>query len=55
MIFRKELFQRFGKFNENYNILGDFDFIMKISSFSNAHALNLPLLNYRVHDENFQD
>ena len=26
---------------------------MKISSFSNAHALNLPLINYRVHDENF--
>ena len=53
VIFRKELFQKFGKFNENYNIIGDFDFIMKISSFSNAHALNLPLINYRVHDENF--
>ena len=53
VIFRKELFQRFGKFNDNYNIIGDFDFIMKISSFSNAHALNLPLINYRVHDENF--
>ena len=54
VIFRKELFQKFGKFNENYNIIGDFDFIMKISSFSNAHSLKLPLINYRVHDETFQ-
>ena len=53
VIFRKELFQKFGNFNENYNIIGDFDFIMKISRFCNAHAINLPLINYRVHDDNF--
>ncbi len=53
VIFRKELFQKFGKFNENYNIIGDFDFLMKISSICNAHAISLPLINYRIHDENF--
>ncbi len=53
VIFKKELFSRFGFFNENYNIIGDFDFIMNISKFCNAHSTNLPLLNYRVHDNNY--
>ena len=37
-IFKKELFEKYGKFNENYNILGDYDFIMKISKYCNAHV-----------------
>ena len=52
-IFKKELFEKYGKFNEDYNILGDYDFIMKISKYCNAHVNNLPLLNYRVHENNF--
>ena len=52
-IFKKELFEKYGKFNENYNILGDYDFIMKISKYCNAHVNDLPLLNYRVHENNF--
>ncbi len=52
-IFKKELFEKYGKFNEDYNIIGDYDFIMKISKYCNAHVNNLPLLNYRVHENNF--
>ena len=26
---------------------------MKISKKCNAHAINLPLLNYRIHEDNF--
>ena len=53
IIFRRELFLKFGKFNENYSIIGDYDFVMKISKKCNAHAINLPLLNYRIHEDNF--
>lgn len=53
VIFKKKLFNKYGFFNENYNIIGDYDFLMKISQFCKAHACELPLLNYRVHDQNF--
>ena len=53
VIFRKEIFQKYGKFNENFNIIGDYDFLMRISIECNAHALNSPLINYRVHENNF--
>lgn len=53
VIFRREIFRDYGLFNENYNIIGDYDFLIKISQFCNAHSVNLPLLNYRVHENNF--
>ena len=40
-------------FKENLNIIGDYDFIMRISRLCNAHADNKTLLNYRVHKNNF--
>lgn len=52
-IFRRGIFLKYGNFNEDYNIIGDYDFIMKISKNCNAHAIDLPLLNYRVHQNNF--
>lgn len=52
-IFKKKLFDKFGKFDEKYNIIGDYDFIMKISKYCNAHVINSPLLNYRIHENNF--
>ena len=52
-IFRRGIFLKYGNFNEGYNIIGDYDFIMKISKDCNAHAIDLPLLNYRVHQNNF--
>ena len=53
VIFRRDIFTKYGLFNESYNIIGDYEFLMKISQFCKAHSLNLPLLNYRVHDNNF--
>ena len=53
VIFRKNLFIKFGNFNEKFNIIGDYDFLMKIAEHSIAHALNLPLINYRVHYNNY--
>ena len=52
-IFRRGIFLKYGNFNEGYNIIGDYDFLMKISKNCNAHAIDLPLLNYRVHQNNF--
>ncbi len=53
VIFKKKIFSYLGMFNENFNIIGDYDFIMKISKNLNAKANNLPLINYRVHQKNF--
>ena len=53
VIFRRNIFTKYGLFNESYNIIGDYEFLMKISQFCKAHSLNLPLLNYRVHENNF--
>ena len=53
LIIRKEVFNQIGKFNSNFNIIGDFDFVMKASRKFNFHALNQPLSFYRVHQNNF--
>tara|TARA_B100001093_G_scaffold449960_1_gene456462 strand:- start:5915 stop:6805 length:891 start_codon:yes stop_codon:yes gene_type:complete len=53
IIFRKNIFTKYGLFNENYNIIGDYDYLLKISKFCKAHSINEPLLNYRVHEKNF--
>ena len=53
IIFRKKIFLEYGNFNENFNIIGDYDFVMRISKYCNAHGINLPLLNYRLHEKNF--
>ena len=52
-IFRKNIFDKFGLFNENYNIIGDYDFVMKIAKESKGHATNKELFNYRVHENNY--
>ena len=53
IIFKKKIFLKYGLFNEKYNIIGDYDFLMKISKKLYAHYLDKPLLNYRVHENNF--
>ena len=52
-IIRKKVFDKIGKFNSKFNIIGDFEFIMKASKIFNFHGLNEPLVNYRVHEDNF--
>ena len=40
-------------FDSNYNIIGDFVFMMRMSKFSKISILNMPLSIYRVHDNNY--
>ena len=48
----KKIFQKY-KFNPNYNIIGDFDFFLKLSLSESFHPLQEPLLTYRHHPNNF--
>jgi glycosyltransferase involved in cell wall biosynthesis len=40
-------------FNKKYNIIGDFDLILRLSEKYLAHSINEPLVNIRYHDQNF--
>ena len=41
------------QFNPKYQIIGDYDFFVKISLQNKFHALQEPLITYRYHSENF--
>ena len=53
LIVRKEVFSKIGKFNSNFNIIGDFDFVMRASKVFSFHVFNLPLTFYRIHQNNY--
>lgn len=53
LMIRKKIFKKEGYFNNKFNIIGDFDFTMRISQKYNGHASNKPLAFYRLHNENF--
>ena len=53
LIVKKEIFNKFGMFNQNYNIIGDYDFIMRISKSCYGLGSNSPLIYYRIHQNNF--
>ncbi len=53
LIIKKEILEKEKYFNENYNIIGDFDLIMRISKYATAKSFNETFVFYRVHDENF--
>ena len=53
MIIKKEIFDKVGLFNKDFNIIGDFDLVMRMSRKFNGHATNEPLLFYRCHKNNF--
>ena len=40
-------------FNEKYNIIGDYDLIMRISKYATAKCFNETLTFYRVHNSNY--
>ena len=46
-------FFRKKKFNSNYNIIGDFDFFLKLSIQENFYCIQKPLAYYRVHSRNY--
>ena len=47
----KNIFKKY-KFNSKYNIIGDFDFFIKISQKYKFGCIQSPLASYRVHDSN---
>jgi glycosyltransferase involved in cell wall biosynthesis len=53
LMIRRKVFDQIGCFNHNFNIIGDFDLIMRISKKFNAHAIQEPLIYYRYHQNNF--
>lgn len=48
----KQIFNKY-KFNNKYNIIGDFDLFIKISQKYRFGCIQLPLASYRVHSSNF--
>ena len=53
LIITKKILEKEKLFNEKYNIIGDYDFLMRISKYANAKSFNETLIFYRVHNNNF--
>tara|TARA_Y100000310_G_scaffold272661_1_gene287773 strand:- start:432 stop:1283 length:852 start_codon:yes stop_codon:yes gene_type:complete len=49
---KKSIFEKF-KFDNNYNVIGDFDFFINISQKFKIASIEEPLASYRVHSSNF--
>ena len=49
---KKDIFQK-KKFNNYYNIIGDFDFFINLSLKEKFLCIQKPLAYYRVHEENY--
>ena len=49
---RKNIFEN-NLFDYKYEIIGDFDFFVKLSRKINIGCIQKPLANYRVHDQNY--
>ena len=54
-IVRKEIFMKEKKFDENFNIIGDFDFFTRISKSTYFAKIQDPLLIYRIHKNSFSN
>ena len=54
ILLNKKIFQKY-KFDPNYNIIGDFDFFLKLSLSESFYPLQEPLMTYRYHPNNFSN
>lgn len=52
VMIERDLFKK-KKFNDKYNIIGDFDLFIHLSINENLYCLNKPLAFYRRHENNF--
>ena len=50
-IIKKQIFKKY-KFNNRFDIIGDFDFFIRLSMKHKIFAINKPLANYRYHSTN---
>jgi len=55
LIVGKKSLEEINFFNSGFNIIGDFDAVMKISKTGEAYATQKTLLCVRIHGKNFQD
>lgn len=53
LIMRKKIFESEQKFNKNYNIIGDYELVMRMSEKYNFLANQKPLALIRFHKKNF--
>lgn len=51
IIVKKKLFSKY-QFNPRYNIIGDFDFIIRVSKHFKAMSFQDKLVNIRIHEDN---
>lgn len=49
---KREIFSKF-KFNKRYNIIGDFDFFIRLSLFKNFYFIKNSLAIYNIHKSNY--
>ena len=54
-IIKRSIFLKEKKFNNNYNTIGDFEYVMRIAHKYLGHATQKPLANIRFHEKNFLD
>tara|TARA_X000000368_G_C23013010_1_gene704412 strand:+ start:66 stop:878 length:813 start_codon:yes stop_codon:yes gene_type:complete len=52
LLINKKIFQKY-KFDENYSVIGDFDFLINLSNRFEIIATQKSLANYRIHNDNF--
>lgn len=55
VVMKKSIFKNKNIFNKKFNIIGDFDFFIRISQNIYFTAIHLPLVTYRIHDKNFSN
>ena len=55
LIIKKDLLEKIDFFNSEFNIIGDYDAVMKISKTHEAYTVQKPLLSIRIHGTNFSD
>ena len=53
VLLKKKAFDSVAGFNNKYNIIGDFDLIMRLSTKYQFNCIQEPLAYYRIHDKNF--
>ena len=53
-IFKRSIFDKI-RFNKRYNIVGDFDFFLRVSLFYKIYVINKPLATYRHHELNLSN
>tara|TARA_B100000780_G_C21127007_1_gene457873 strand:- start:17890 stop:18765 length:876 start_codon:yes stop_codon:yes gene_type:complete len=52
VLLKKRLFKKYGKFNDKYEIIGDFDFFFRLSKKIKISVIQKPLATYRIHSLN---